>query len=559
MKIIASLLWVWLALLPILSWANDDKHAIEIRADRTVIYPQRLELHGEETLLDILEMYPDLMVAGFDDLLNGEDHFDGYQLRMDNVVLSGDTRLLLTQIKADLISKVQICDNAGVAKGRTGDGRVIDVNLLKAEEGAKGFMSLQGSTDKILSPSAQLRYGSEKTDIWSSMTLNDDYLHFQMTNRFSERDRLLSYVTHSLTENDYVGQAFSGHERIESLMVRLRYFHTFNEHGTELLTLLSWAHRNDPKNVLEMESPMFHREQLHVNSPVWLLELNTPLLVDNLTMMLGYEGDLDVMRRTIDQEPHKFCEESTWRVMNNDLYLQLNYATGPLRLTIGDRVMFYHYRQNGYQDNWSQNDIRNNFHVNVVLMPHRSYQIQAGFFRKFRNPSVTALFSEPWSDQTNALKGGNSLLEEILMDQYKVACTYTDHSMIASIGGSIYHTTGSGDYWTIDSSVHKNYGALSLTAGFNIYNMVLADVCRTTFANARVSSKLYLPRSWQLAGCLVWYSKDAPRRQAADGKSCYASFQLNKQLWEHWDLLVQWHDMLYGQRAACLAGIAFRF
>ena len=182
-KIIAILLWVWLALLPILSWANDDKHAIEIRADRTIIYPQRLELHGEETLLDILEMYPDLMVAGFDDLLNGEDHFDGYQLRMDNVVLSGDTRLLLTQIKADLISKVQICDNAGVAKGRTGDGRVIDVNLLKAEEGAKGFMSLQGSTDKILSPSAQLRYGSEKTDIWSSMTLNDEYLHFQMTNR----------------------------------------------------------------------------------------------------------------------------------------------------------------------------------------------------------------------------------------------------------------------------------------------------------------------------------------------------------------------------------------
>ena len=83
---------------------------------------------------------------------------------------------------------------------------------------------------------------------------------------------------------------------------------------------------------------------------------------------------------------------------------------------------------------WSKNDIRNNFHVNAVLMPHRSYQIQAGYFRKFRNPSVTALFSEPWSDQTNVLKGGNPLLEEIHMDQYKVACTYTGHIMIASIG-----------------------------------------------------------------------------------------------------------------------------
>ena len=57
--------------------AEEIQPMIEMRADRTFIYPQRMELSGEETLMDILEMYPDLLMAGFDDLLKGGSPFDG--------------------------------------------------------------------------------------------------------------------------------------------------------------------------------------------------------------------------------------------------------------------------------------------------------------------------------------------------------------------------------------------------------------------------------------------------------------------------------------------------
>ena len=67
---------------------------IEMHADRTIIYPQRMELSGEETLMDILEMYPELMVAGFDDLLKGESPFDSWQLRMDNVAMGASSTLI---------------------------------------------------------------------------------------------------------------------------------------------------------------------------------------------------------------------------------------------------------------------------------------------------------------------------------------------------------------------------------------------------------------------------------------------------------------------------------
>ena len=40
--------------------AESDKPIIEIKADRTMIYPQRMELTGEETLMDILQM-PDAL------------------------------------------------------------------------------------------------------------------------------------------------------------------------------------------------------------------------------------------------------------------------------------------------------------------------------------------------------------------------------------------------------------------------------------------------------------------------------------------------------------------
>ena len=39
--------------------AESDLPIIEVKADRTMIYPQRMELTGEESLMDILQMVPE--------------------------------------------------------------------------------------------------------------------------------------------------------------------------------------------------------------------------------------------------------------------------------------------------------------------------------------------------------------------------------------------------------------------------------------------------------------------------------------------------------------------
>ena len=103
--------------------ANDSLPIIEVKADRTMIYPQRMELQGEETLLDVLQMMPDLMIGGFENLISD------YNLRIDNVPVNGDVRLVLNQMKAKDIAKIQVCTNTGVAKGTVGMGRVLDINM----------------------------------------------------------------------------------------------------------------------------------------------------------------------------------------------------------------------------------------------------------------------------------------------------------------------------------------------------------------------------------------------------------------------------------------------
>ena len=245
--------------------AESSLPIIEIKADRTMIYPQRMELTGEESLMDILQMMPELMIAGYEDVISD------YNLRIDNCPMNGDTRLILSQMKAKDIAKIQVCDNTGVAKGTIGTGRVLDINM-KMPEKLKGFVEGQGDFGKEVAGIASVNalYGSNHTDLYANASYrhqdgNEEYLTLHMTNRFDDRNKLLTYFT----------QQYLDHPSATSrkVMGRARYFHTFNEQGTELLIVGGYQYNSDP--ILSNKLPLY------------IVELNTPLLTNRLSMMLG--------------------------------------------------------------------------------------------------------------------------------------------------------------------------------------------------------------------------------------------------------------------------------
>ena len=124
-------------LLSVAVFADDGLPIVEVKADRTILYPQRMELNGEETLMDVLQMVPDLLMAGYEDVISD------YNLRIDNVPVNGDERLILTQMKAKDIDKIQVCNNTGVAKGTIGTLNVLDITM-KMPDKLSGFVEGQG-------------------------------------------------------------------------------------------------------------------------------------------------------------------------------------------------------------------------------------------------------------------------------------------------------------------------------------------------------------------------------------------------------------------------------
>ena len=173
--------------------ADDSLPIIEKKADRTMIYSQRMELTGEESLLDILQMVPELMIAGYEDVITD------YNLRIDNCPMNGDVRLILSQMKAKDIAKIQVCDNTGVAKGTVGLGNVLDINMLMPDS-VKGFVEGQGDFGKDIEGSGTVNvlYGSQHTDIYANAAYryqegNKEYMTLHMTNRFDARNKLLTY------------------------------------------------------------------------------------------------------------------------------------------------------------------------------------------------------------------------------------------------------------------------------------------------------------------------------------------------------------------------------
>ena len=187
-------------ILVVSAFAQDSLPIVEIKADRTMVYPQRMELTGEETLMDVLQMMPDLMISGYEDVITS------YNLRIDNVPMNGDLRLILSQMKAKDISKIQVCDNTGVAKGSIGKSRVLDINMVMPDS-LKGFVEGQGDFGKDAGGSGTINalYGSKTTDLYANATYryqngNKEFLTLHMTNRFDDRNKLLTYFTQQYQE-----------------------------------------------------------------------------------------------------------------------------------------------------------------------------------------------------------------------------------------------------------------------------------------------------------------------------------------------------------------------
>ena len=490
----------------VLMFAGNSLPIIEIKADRTMIYPQRMELTGEETLMDILQLVPDLMIAGYEDVISN------YNLRIDNCPMNGDTRLILSQMKAKDIAKIQVCDNTGVAKGTIGTARVLDINMQMPNR-LKGILEGQGDFGKNFEGIGSLNalYGSKTTDLYANASYrhndgNEEYLTLHMTNRFDDRNKLLTYFT-----QQYIDLP-SGTSR--KVMGRARYFHTFNDVGTELLVVGGYQYSSDQNYSKKL--------------PLYIVELNTPLFSEQLSMMLGVEGDFLMTN-------HKNSNWS-WNTFNNDIYLQFTYSLPRWKFTVGNRVMFYDYKFKFTDLSQKHSDVRDNANACVVYSPDNRNQLQLGFYRKYYNPSVDFMKdSNTLSDEEWAITKGR--LEEQTINQMKLAYAYSKQKLTVQTEASYYVIEDSENFAELGASAYWKTNGLSLAGGSNLY-----IVKSGTYASVRFAPTVYLPLAWQIGMQLVYYTKNSPKRETTS-VPVYGCLSVNKQFGSHWNVGIDWHDM----------------
>ena len=533
--------------------------AIEMRADRVVLYPQRMELKGDESLGDVLAMYPDLMQSGFADMLSG------YNVRIDNVAINGDMRIVCRQLKASMINTIQICDNTAVAKGTTGLNRVIDITLKRENKGWNGLTGVEAGTDHLADHHAVVRYDAPKTDViaissYSYQDMDDvisqrQHLFAHMTNYFSPHDRLLTYVSQSYQNNRTYDQGSKEKKQNEKLLARARFFHKFNDKGTELLLVGSYQYGNTPYTYYPDgdASPCTRTKS---DATLFIVELNTPL-TDKLSMMAGWEGDFNYNKYLDDYwigDGGNWRPETKYTSSNNDLYLQFNYLTGIWRFTVGDRVMFYHYSTDGakkdaaYKD-MKHNDTRNNIEASIIASVTGNSQIQAAYHRKFINPSFVVDQPLSYENWMNIKQG----LVEKNIDETKLGYTYTQSNFNLSLAAYYQMIEHADNRCKLSASAFYRTGILGLTAGANFYS-IKGD--GNDYATFHLNPRLSLP--WQMA-LNIQSIFTAGNMHLLDNKDVYLSGQLTKQFGKHWNGAVEWHDICSKHYSAAMATLQYMF
>ena len=328
-----------------------------------------------------------------------------------------------------------------------------------------------------------------------------------MTNRFDDRNKLLTHFT-----QQYLDQP-SGMSR--KVMGRARYFHTFNDLGTELLIVGGYQYNSD---------------QVFSNKlPLYIVELNTPLLTKRLSMMLGAEGDF-LMTKQKDTE-------RSWDVFNNDIYLQFTYSLPQWRFTVGNRVMFYNYRLMDSGITQKHADIRDNANACVIYVPDNRNQIQLGYYRKYYNPSYLVLFVDANTLFDEEWAKAKGFLEEWTINQVKLAYAYSKQKLTIQTEASCYVVEDDENYTELSASAYWKTKGLSLTGGVNLYTAKSG-----TYASFRFAPTAYLPHDWQIGMQVVYYTKKSPIRDIY-GTPVYGCLSVNKQLGKRWNLGLDWHDM----------------
>ena len=556
---------------------------IEHIGDRYIMHVSEMELTGEESLLDVLMMCPEVISLDGNNIIGGDpfaNQYGKFVIRIDNQEYGLDYATLLHHFKAREIESIKVCQNAEVMKGCSSLKKVIDITLRKGENGVSGRVGLFGDTYgggkgivSVLSQQDDLRILSHVEGNFQR-TSNSDKDAYQnqssnTVNHYSHEGAKLNVLwtptSKDILEVDAMQTYTRNHfthspaEYVRAYHLQADYTRTLGENGSSILFTLGAEHISDNGRTKE-ESQTFPYQN-HSTYPFAVVEYATPVLTQALWITAGFEGGLSIEKNCIaDYVNHSNYE---------DFYVQLDYNIGKWGFMAGERYRIINFRpkQISSVSKWKHTTHNHIYSLSTYYTFTPGHTLQGTFCRRIFNPEfgdfVTAGDMEGAWKPTYTTDIRNSLANVM-----ELKYTYSKPNLVVSTSVKNIHQhlmdSKHDNTLGIGTTAFWHTGILRLTAGFNYFweraetpveETTLRDTSYHNFAVFKLAPQLTLPDGWRLTSNLIWCTYRHTATPAYTPANLYAEVGVYKNIGKHLTLEGRFHDIVsqhFGNRAATI-------
>ena len=556
---------------------------IEHIGDRYIMHVSEMELTGEESLLDVLMMCPEVISLDGNNIIGGDpfaNQYGKFVIRIDNQEYGLDYATLLHHFKAREIESIKVCQNAEVMKGCSSLKKVIDITLRKGENGVSGRAGLFGDTYgggkgivSVLSQQDDLRILSHVEGNFQRTSNSDKDAYKNQSsntiNHYSHEGAKLNVLwtptSKDILEVDAMQTYTRNHfthspaEYVRAYHLQADYTRTLGENGSSILFTLGAEHISDNGRTQE-ESQTFPYQN-HSTYPFAVIEYASPILTKDLWITAGFEGGLSIEKNCIAD----YINHSNYE----DFYVQLDYNIGKWGFMAGERYRIINFRpkQISSVSNWKHTTRNHIYSFSTYYTFTPGHTLQGTFCRRIFNPEfgdfVTAGDMEGAWKPTYTTDIRNSLANVM-----ELKYTYSKPNLVVSTSVKNIHQhlidNNHDNTLGIGTTAFWHTGILRLTAGFNYFweraetpveETSLRDTSYHNFAVFKLAPQLTLADGWRLTSNLIWCTYRHTATPAYTPANLYAEVGVYKNIGKHLTLEGRFHDIAsqhFGNRAATI-------
>ena len=529
---------------------------IEHIGDRYLINVNEMELNGEESLLDVLMMCPEVLSQ--DGRTTASPSLLGsYVVRINNININMDTEMFLKNTKAREVKQIKMCVNPGIMKGTGGMNKVIDLAFRKDEKGTYGKVALEGDTEAsgevfgrvtnqsgkawIMSQVAgKLGYSDNMHSAHEAANVNVDW-------NITSKDNLKMQAAQYYTRSRMDGSAGAYDRKV---MGSVSYTRSLASNGAYANVKVA----ADYTTADRMASGACSRS----TSPYGLIEFGFPFIHKNVYVTAGVEAGYSASTNVV--------ADYTDRNSYEDVYAQVDWKCGKWGVMVGDRFRVYNYWLNrlnaaaAWEGSVSNNYVTATVYCNIN--PHNT--LQGLFARRFYGPGNSDFVvggPNPEKYYTSEI-----YQRPIYVSELRYTYQQKNFNLMALVKNEhqkLSKAAGSDNVLTTGVSAFAHAGVFRLTAGVDYcwerYNTAAAGAAYNNWVSCHVAPQVSLESGWRFTANAIYNS----RRFSETYSSIYAqpNFYLDvaasKRFNRHWLVEAKWHDIVdtrTGSRGVSVGG-----